>query len=344
MSMITIRAVFFLFLTIVSGCTSIPTNLSNTSTPPIYVTSKGIGSDRDRALKDSFNNAISKSVGVLIDSRSTLENGKITKDLINEYSGGFISSYEVTNESRTKEGMYAIEISATVSSTKLYNRILELNQTKSRSTTSADQAFAQISTNIKSRSNGDKFLISIANDFPSNALNVRFPTSNIVIDENRNVSLHATYEISWKPYYLESLVETLNYVSASKCFLGLGKNLSCRYDVRVINGILSSDTLFGYVLQDNLQLNVLNNKFKDSVGIELRFYDVNNNIVGYTCVNVPLEPNNDTKTSLSLVENYNGPIIIRNNSVKGLLVQKIANQEVLKKYKIVEKSLVLSCN
>jgi hypothetical protein len=75
---------------------------------------KGVGLNRDEALKDALRAAVSQASGVVIDAYSTMENFVLLKDVVNAQTSGVVTSYEITKETPLTS-TYEIEIDAVVS-------------------------------------------------------------------------------------------------------------------------------------------------------------------------------------------------------------------------------------
>lgn len=61
----------------------------------ITVTTKGYGQTQPIAIENALNLAVQKSVGVLILSDQTVNNDKVVRNLVAQYSSGVVNSYEV---------------------------------------------------------------------------------------------------------------------------------------------------------------------------------------------------------------------------------------------------------
>lgn len=113
------------FVIALIGCAS--SGRTGIGSPEIFVRAQGVGSTPSSALNDAFRDAIQRSAGVVINSQMVMQDGRITQDLMQEYSGAFITSYEITRQRQISSG-YSVDIAANVSSTRLANRLLELSK------------------------------------------------------------------------------------------------------------------------------------------------------------------------------------------------------------------------
>lgn len=73
---------------------------------------------REQALAEAFRQAVRQAVGVMVESESLVQNQILVTDQVLSHSSGFIKKYCVTSET-LEDGVYQVDIRATVSETKL---------------------------------------------------------------------------------------------------------------------------------------------------------------------------------------------------------------------------------
>jgi hypothetical protein len=78
------------------------------------VEAKGIGVLREDALQDALRNAVGQAAGVSMASQTVVENFMVLKDAIATNTKGYISEYDVVDETRTGSG-YEVTVKAAVS-------------------------------------------------------------------------------------------------------------------------------------------------------------------------------------------------------------------------------------
>ena len=83
---------------------------------------EGIGSSKNEALINAKRNALERSVGMMLSSKSLANNNILIKDRILTKSEGFIKKYELMQES-VEDGIYQIKIKADI--TNLIDDILK---------------------------------------------------------------------------------------------------------------------------------------------------------------------------------------------------------------------------
>lgn len=262
------------------GCSSLSRGLGNGSSPDVYVTAHGEGATKQSALNDAFRDAIQRSAGVVINSQMVMQDGRITQDLMQEYSGAFISSYEIIRQQKTLNG-YSVEIAANVSSTKLANRLLELSKRGTAAKPNTDQFYAQASTLLKSRSQGDAFLNNILSEYPHGALKVAVGSPSPRVTDYRNVFLDIPVEVSWSKTYLKALKETVSFLAVGSCSSYSGQ-LPCPYDIAFVAGGMGSAK--GYQLVDQWQASLLYSRLKPQVILVVNLYGSGDQVVGRKCL------------------------------------------------------------
>lgn len=259
--------------------------------PGVYVTAHGEGSSKQSALNDAFRDAIQRSAGVVINSQMVMQDGRITQDLMQEYSSAFITSYEITRQAQTSSG-YSVDIAANVSSSKIANRLLELSKRGSSARPQTDQFYAQTSTILKSRAQGDAFLNNILAEFPRGALKVSVGPPTPRVTDYRNVFLDIPVEISWSKTYLDALKETIGFLAVGSCTAYGGKNLACPYDIAFASGgLLGIGLAKGYKLVDQQQASILQNRLKPQVVLVVNLYGAGDQLIGKKCLAYDMSKN-----------------------------------------------------
>ena len=288
----------FLTAGLLAGCATNVT-LSGSSSPQLFVNASGFGATRNSALQDAFKNAVQQATGVLLISSARLENEALTKDITNEYSTGIISSYQLLSESKESNGGYSVQIGALVSSNKLFNYVISLDKGSKSKTADGSQLYAQLSTGLKSKRQGDRLLSSLATQYPFPAVSIQLGKLSSKIDENRQPHLTVPYQIQWNKEYLESFREVIDYLSTYKCTVINSINNRCSYDVVFSNGLWSFGARSGYTLTDKVQLDLLQQKFSSKLGLRLDFYDKNGRSLNASCTDIDLASNYGQSISLS---------------------------------------------
>ena len=87
--------------------------LSAVTVSAAAVTVTGMGSSERAALKQALRQAVEQQVGVMVDSRSYVQNYRLIYDRVYTQADGYIKSYEVL-ESSHKNGIYQVKVKADV--------------------------------------------------------------------------------------------------------------------------------------------------------------------------------------------------------------------------------------
>lgn len=240
---------------------------------PLYVSGHGEGATKDAALNDAYRDVIQRSAGVLMNSQMVMVNGVITQDLVQEYSGGYITAYEVLRQGRTSAGLYSVDIAANVSSTKLAARMTELGKKGTAAQPQSDQIYAQVTTLLKSRRQGDAFLGNLLSEYPNVALKASVGSPTPRIAGNRNVILDIPVDISWSQNYFRALHQTVSFLAVDSCTVLNDKAPMCNYQIafRKPNAMLVG-VAQGFRLVDDVQAAIVYDKLKPQTVLVMNFY------------------------------------------------------------------------
>lgn len=311
--------------------------------PVLYVTARGEGATKQSALNDAFRDAIQRSAGVVINSQMVMQDGRITQDLMQEYSGAFISSYEITRQQQNPNG-YSVDIAANVSSTKLANRLLELAKRGSAAKPNTDQFYVQASTLLKSRSQGDAFLNNILSEYPHGALKVSVGAPSPRVTDYRSVFLDIPVEVNWSKTYLDALKETVSFLAVGSCSSYSGQ-LPCQYDIAFVTGGMGSAK--GYKLVDQQQASLLYSRLKPQVVLVVNLYGAGDQVVGKKCLAYDMsrnqyDPSMGRAIPIQLMM-VNRGIEIIDQSYKGRWPLGFRNPEDMNAIKRIDAEVMATC-
>lgn len=96
-----------------------------TSKPLTTIVAEGTGKDQREARQMAFREAVSRAVGTLIDAETRVENDRIVRDQILEFSNGFVRTYETLEVEQLAGGRVRVRIRATVEQLRLMERLKE---------------------------------------------------------------------------------------------------------------------------------------------------------------------------------------------------------------------------
>lgn len=328
------------------GCA---TGALSTKSAPIFVEASGEGVNRQAALNDAFKDAIQRSVGILLDSKATLVNSELVRDEINEYSSGYIESYEIVREKRTDTGLVRVDISAVVSSTKLVSRFMASPSANSSVVDANEQIYAQVKTIIQSRNKGDHFLASLLSDYPRGSFEITLGKLVSGVDSYRRVSIHVPYQIKWSKTYLQALKETVQVVSKRRCWFFEDDNPRCRADIKFSTGTLGLDQFVSYEMEDLRQASMIRKYLNPRFGIQFNFYgDSGKNLLSL-CEDVALDRYEFDSSRAAhavfplLTINAGGGVNVFERTMKGVLDSELVDASFIANIRSIEAFAVRGC-
>lgn len=335
-----------------TACSTLGT--SQGSTPSLFVEVSGYGRNRNSALQDAFKNAIQKTYGVLITTQSRVDNDRLTKDVINEYSSAIINKYDLLSEGKDSANGYRVSIAALVSSSKLLDYMLANTKQQGPKKADGSQIYAQISTALRSKQQGDRLLESILTDFPKPALKASLGRLSSRIDQDRQVFLRIPYKIEWNSTYLESLRQITEYISVKKCPVATEDQYNCQYDVVFLGGSYSWSSRVGYKLADNIQADTFRSQIKPTIGLNVEFLDKSGTTLDKACVNLNLTQNYLKSPTFFGSANLSGlvPLVwdrgnstaIGNFTLEEVMEIRVSNLNAIEKIQGIRANLTRECS
>ena len=91
----------------------------------VKVSGRGVGTDKDTALKDAYRDAIERAVGLYVDAEQMAKNDELVSDQILTQSNAYIEKYDLLKETK-ENGLVTVRILATVKRTALAKRISDV--------------------------------------------------------------------------------------------------------------------------------------------------------------------------------------------------------------------------
>ena len=96
----------------------------------VSVMAKGMGVTVEEALKDSFQDAVERAVGVFVDAEQQVENDQLIRDQILTQSNGYIENYRKVSERKGANGLFEVKIVAKVKKAQLTRKLKDTMPTK----------------------------------------------------------------------------------------------------------------------------------------------------------------------------------------------------------------------
>lgn len=317
--------------TVASTAISVAARVLTANTPNVFVRVEGIGVNKDAALDDAFKNAVRKATGVVIQSQREVENDRLVDNSILAYSSGFIESFDIVKESSTG-GKYTVEITASVASSKIAERVLDRQINRTYVNDQVQQLYARASTVVNQRESGDVFMSSLIQDYPKNSFIVKVGNPQITVDQNRQAIMSLPFDIKWSRRYLVALEETLKYVSSDTCSV----INDCQKTFRVNGGT-------GYVFADHVQASKVYNGFPTDLFLRLKVKNINGQ-EQFGCFPIDLSDVKYPMKHLLIQSRYvEKKVSVYDKMYTDVIYIPIADLNQIKQYNSFEASLVKNC-
>jgi hypothetical protein len=92
----------------------------------VTVMGRGMGTNREEALKDAYRDAIERAVGLYVDAEQMMKNEKLVQDQILTHSNAYIERYDIKKEETRPNGLTEIQILAVVNRSALTKKLSEV--------------------------------------------------------------------------------------------------------------------------------------------------------------------------------------------------------------------------
>jgi len=163
------------------------------STAPRLVEAVGSGLNSEDALKAAFSRAVETAVGVLLDSKTIIENDELLSERILTFSNGYIESYKIVSKSEDN-GLVTIRISAEVRNEKLAAKLKSLSIGGVANVDGASLA-AQAITKNKAFGDARMMLDAALKDFPASCLEASIGAIRPIPEKDGITLLHIPISI-----------------------------------------------------------------------------------------------------------------------------------------------------
>lgn len=90
----------------------------------VKVVARGVGTDRNAALKDAYRDAVERAVGLYVDAETMAKNDEIVKDQVLTQSNAYVTHYDEL-EAKQVDGLMQVRIVATVRKSALVKNVQE---------------------------------------------------------------------------------------------------------------------------------------------------------------------------------------------------------------------------
>ena len=90
----------------------------------VKVVARGVGRDKETALKDAYRDAVERAVGLYVDAETMAKNDEIVKDQVLTQSNAYVTHYDEI-EAKNVDGLMQVRIVATVKKSALVKNVQE---------------------------------------------------------------------------------------------------------------------------------------------------------------------------------------------------------------------------
>lgn len=193
---------------------------SDSNQEVFYIRVQSKGSTESEARTEAFRLAVDQAVGSLLVSETVVQNDKVDRHEIINYSSGYVHDFKYVNIHRSQNEVI-LQVDVYVSKSKIAERITIQGETQ------GDLQGGRIAEAFKSlqqeQKTGDQVLTAVLTDYPHKAIEVK----NIQVEysnPNRQPTLTISYSVQWIDKYIVSLKEALSNTMFAVHHTQLGEN------------------------------------------------------------------------------------------------------------------------
>lgn len=191
-------------------CLFFNNSIADNTSQTISVT--GIGKNFDEAKIAGFNTAIELVYGSAVVSEIKVQNSKIIKDNVINYSSGYILKYSI-NDVKSLNRLIHVSMSVTVKNSNIANRVL--SSTNSNNINTVDISTQQETFDF-SKNSAKKLISTVLDDYPHNAFIIKSTSIDVINIDSKNLGIANYYKLSWNKSWLDSLNEVLGNMNSNK--------------------------------------------------------------------------------------------------------------------------------
>lgn len=164
----------------------------------------------EQAKKEGFRLAVEHAVGNFILSETEVNSSRMKRDEIITYASGFVDRFEILNRSDEGNGV-RVSMRVWVARSSIAQRLL--NKSETSGDLEGPRVQAKIETYQEYRTNADRVLAAVLNDYPQRAFDIALQPSQVVLDSARQPVVIVPFMMRWNEKYLNSLVETVERIN-----------------------------------------------------------------------------------------------------------------------------------
>lgn len=172
-----------------------------------YIEVVGQGATLEQARQNGFRLAVEEAIGSLVASEAEVQNGRLARDEIINYSAGYVSKFQLIREETGPLGN-KVTMQVWVKRSALADRLL--NESKKSGEIEGATAAVSFQTINQERQTGDRLLGTVLNDFPRRAFDITIGASRVTFGSDRKARLEIPVTINYNKHYLNSLWAALD--------------------------------------------------------------------------------------------------------------------------------------
>jgi hypothetical protein len=146
-----------------------------------WVVVEGVGITLDEAKRDAWRNAIEQTVGVLITSKSLIENGKLVEDVITSHSAAFVEQFKLL-EQQNADGFVRVRIKAKVATQSIFEKIHTMGGKLEFRSVDGESKYAKIITQLQQGQSAIGMLSVAMKGYPEALINIEIGEERMVLD------------------------------------------------------------------------------------------------------------------------------------------------------------------
>lgn len=160
------------------------------------VVTSGIGVTAEKARINALKNAIEQVIGSYVTAETRIKNDELIKDEILQYSAGYVKKHEILSKNQDEDGLWEVNIRASVISTKLKMKIEKMNLSVKK--IDGGSLFGEAITKIEERKDAWTLMNGILDKYPKATYNLTIGKPQIIEvngeSEKANVRIGITIE------------------------------------------------------------------------------------------------------------------------------------------------------
>ena len=171
-----------------------------------YIEVAGEGTTVEESRLNGFRLAVEQAVGSVVASETEVNNNRITRDEIISYASGYVDHYTIVSVQPSQVG-YKTVMKVWIKRSSISNRLLHTSSTTTE--INGDKAATTLATLQYERSQGDRLVDVVVNDFYRLGLNIQSKNPKVMFDDARNGVIVIPFVITWNDTYIDALQEAL---------------------------------------------------------------------------------------------------------------------------------------